>query len=74
MKIYVKKIEGVTLPQRGSELAAGYDIVNSDYPTIVAEKDGETETFTISPLGKEYGHDIEDWDKDMAPGLSVRLV
>ena len=38
MKIYVKKIEGVTLPQRGSELAAGYDIVATSDPKIVGEE------------------------------------
>ena len=35
MKIYVKKVEGVTLPERGSELAAGYDIVAMSDPKIV---------------------------------------
>jgi dUTP pyrophosphatase len=38
MKIYVKKIEGVTLPEKGSELAAGYDIVATSDPKIVGEQ------------------------------------
>lgn len=35
MKIYVKKVEGVTLPERGTELSAGYDIVATSDPKIV---------------------------------------
>jgi len=35
MKIYVKKVEGVTLPVRGSQVAAGYDIVATSDPKIV---------------------------------------
>ena len=35
MKIYVKKVDGVVLPQKGSELAAGYDIVATSGPKIV---------------------------------------
>jgi dUTP pyrophosphatase len=38
MKIYLKKLDGVTIPQRGSELAAGYDIVATNEPKIVGEK------------------------------------
>jgi dUTP pyrophosphatase len=35
MKIYVKNIEGITLPQKGTEVAAGYDIVATSTPNIV---------------------------------------
>lgn len=42
MKIYVKKIEGVTLPQRGTDLSAGYDIVATSEPKIVGVS-GKTE-------------------------------
>lgn len=35
MKIYVKKVEGVSLPERGSEVAAGCDIVATSDPKIV---------------------------------------
>lgn len=38
MKIYVKKVEGITLPERGSELAAGYDIIATSDPKIVGEQ------------------------------------
>ena len=38
MKVYVKKVDGVVLPQRGSELAAGYDIVATSDPKIVGEQ------------------------------------
>lgn len=38
MKIYVKKVEGVTLPQKGTEVAAGYDIVATSDPKIVGEE------------------------------------
>jgi len=38
MKIYVKKTDGVTLPEKGSVLAAGYDIVATSDPKIVGEK------------------------------------
>jgi dUTPase len=42
MKIYVKKIEGVTLPQRRTDLSAGYDIVATSEPKIVGVN-GKTE-------------------------------
>jgi dUTP pyrophosphatase len=35
MKIYVKKVDGVVLPERGSPVAAGYDIVATSEPKIV---------------------------------------
>ena len=35
MKILVKKVEGVTLPQRGTDVSAGYDIVATSDPKIV---------------------------------------
>lgn len=38
MKIYVKKIEGLTLPKKASELAAGYDVVATSDPKIVGEQ------------------------------------
>lgn len=37
MKIYVKKVEGVKLPEKGSEVAAGYDIIATSGPKIVGE-------------------------------------
>jgi dUTP pyrophosphatase len=37
MKIYVKKVDGVSLPQKGTEVAAGYDIVATSEPKIVGE-------------------------------------
>ncbi len=41
MKIYVKKIDGLTLPKQGSAVAAGYDIVATSGPKIVGIKQGE---------------------------------
>ena len=38
MKIYTKKVDGLTLPERGSQVAAGYDIVATSDPKIVGEK------------------------------------
>lgn len=38
MKIYVKKVNGVSLPQKGTEVAAGYDIVATSDPKIVGEQ------------------------------------
>jgi dUTP pyrophosphatase len=40
MKIYVKKVDGLTLPKRASEVAAGYDVVATSDPKIVGEKNG----------------------------------
>ena len=40
MKIYVKKVDGVALPQQGSEVAAGYDIVATSDPKIVGDTEG----------------------------------
>jgi len=44
MKIYVKKIEGITLPQKGTDVAAGYDIVATSDPKIVGETHNSDET------------------------------
>lgn len=41
MKIYVKKVDGLTLPKRASEVAAGYDVVATSDPKIVGEKTDE---------------------------------
>ena len=41
MKIYVKKVDGITLPKQGSTVAAGYDIVATSDPKIVGEKTDE---------------------------------
>lgn len=41
MKIFVKKIEGLTLPTKGSTVAAGYDIVATNDPKIVGVSDNE---------------------------------
>lgn len=40
MKIYVKKIDSLILPKKGSEVAAGYDIVATSDPKIVGESEG----------------------------------
>jgi dUTP pyrophosphatase len=40
MKIYVKKIEGLTLPKKASEVSAGYDIIATSDPKIVGESEG----------------------------------
>lgn len=37
MKIYVKKVERVTLPEKGSPVSAGYDVVATSEPKIVGE-------------------------------------
>lgn len=37
MRIYVKKVEGVVLPQQGSQVASGYDIVATSDPQLVGE-------------------------------------
>lgn len=42
MKIYVKKIEGLTLPKKGSEVSAGYDVVATSDPKIVGVKQEES--------------------------------
>jgi len=41
MKIFVKKVEGVTPPQRGTDLSAGYDIVATSDPKIAGKKTDE---------------------------------
>lgn len=46
MKIYVKKVEGVTLPKKGSDVAAGYDIIATSEPKIVGEKHNSDGTGT----------------------------
>lgn len=40
MKIYVKKIEDLTLPKKSSDLSAGYDVVATNEPKIVGEQEG----------------------------------
>lgn len=42
MKIYVKKIEGLTLPKKSSEVSAGYDIIATSDPKIVGVKQEES--------------------------------
>lgn len=37
MKIYVKKVDNITLPKRASEVAAGYDIIATSDPKFVGE-------------------------------------
>ncbi len=34
MKVYIKKVDGLTLPKKGSDLAAGYDIISTSQPYI----------------------------------------
>lgn len=38
MKIFIKKIEGVSLPKRGSDKSAGYDIITTSEPKIIGEQ------------------------------------
>lgn len=52
MKIYVKKIDGITLPEKGSQVAAGYDIVAATEPKIVGVS-GEEEN------GKKFWRSID---------------
>lgn len=40
MKVYLKKIDGLTIPKQGSESAAGYDIVATSDPIIVGKQIG----------------------------------
>ena len=40
MKIYVKKMDGLTLPKKGSTVAAGYDVVATSDPKIVGNQVG----------------------------------
>jgi dUTPase len=54
MKIYVKKVDGVVLPQKGSELAAGYDIVATSDPKIVGQK--------YTPVGMEPSEQGNLWN------------
>jgi dUTP pyrophosphatase len=46
MKIYVKKVEGVTLPAKGTNVAAGYDIVATSDPKIVGKLSSFPNTYT----------------------------
>lgn len=39
MKIQVKKVDGLVLPSKANELDAGYDIIATSDPVIMAEKD-----------------------------------
>lgn len=41
MKIYIKNIDGITLPKKGTNDSAGYDMVATSDPKIVGEKNGE---------------------------------
>lgn len=41
MKIYIKKIDGVDIPKKGSPTSAGYDIISTSEPKIVGIQDGE---------------------------------
>lgn len=38
MKIYVKKVEGITLPEKKTPLSAGYDVKATSEPNIVGEQ------------------------------------
>lgn len=38
MKIFIKKIEGVSLPKRGTDKSAGYDIITTSEPKIIGEE------------------------------------
>jgi dUTP pyrophosphatase len=39
MKLFVKKVDGLTLPARANALDAGYDIVATSGPNVVADKE-----------------------------------
>ena len=39
MKLFVKKIEGLVLPKRSNDFAAGYDVFAATEPKIVADKE-----------------------------------
>lgn len=43
MKVYVKKIDGLTLPSKGSPVSAGYDMVATSDPKVVGVKYENTE-------------------------------
>lgn len=47
MKIYIKNVENLTIPKKGSDLAAGYDIVATSDPKIVGERIGSSWTWTF---------------------------
>jgi len=38
MKIYIKKVDGITLPTQGSKNASGYDIIAISDPIIIGKK------------------------------------
>jgi dUTPase len=71
MKIYVKKINGLILPKRASEVAAGYDIVATSDPKIVGEKtmdifDIQTSDFIDNSSVKGYcsfTNDENTWER-----------
>lgn len=44
MKIYIKNTDGITLPQKGTDVSAGYDIVATSDPKIVGDSNGPTYT------------------------------
>lgn len=41
MKIYVKNIDGVVLPKKGTDVSAGYDIISTNEPKIVGTQHGD---------------------------------
>ena len=53
MKIYVKKVDGLVLPERGTERATGYDIVATSEPKIVGQK--------YTPVGYESSEVGNEW-------------
>jgi dUTPase len=41
VKIFVKKIDGITLPKKATEVSAGYDIIATSEPKIVGDSDND---------------------------------
>lgn len=55
MKIYLKKVDGVTPPERGSALAAGYDIVATSGPRVTGiDSEGVICKNVVSPELNKY--------------------
>jgi len=54
MNIYVKKVEGLTLPIQGSAVSAGYDIIATSNPKIVGQK--------YTPVGMESSEQGNLWN------------
>lgn len=65
MKIFIKKIDGVTLPKRATEVSAGYDIVATSEPKIVGELFEENSWKQISYIEYETNLFIAPYVNDI---------